>query len=133
MKDVQPNAVPLNEVGHCSHMSALEARTEASALDVAAGSPYDRRREVVKAVPGARLVHRRRLVNDEVPKASAALEAEAAHSGECSPHAIKRVLHEHGIVSALISVPGLRPQRVEVPIRGCFPKSSQDTYNQRRN
>ena len=38
-------------------MSALE-------LDVAAG-PYDRRREVVKAVPGARLVHRRRLVNDE--------------------------------------------------------------------
>ena len=31
-------------------MSALEASTDASALDVAAG-PYDRRREVVKAVP----------------------------------------------------------------------------------
>ncbi|CAH0365569.1 unnamed protein product [Pelagomonas calceolata] len=46
-------------------MSALEARAEASALDVAAASPYDRRREVVKAVPGARLIHRRRLVNDE--------------------------------------------------------------------
>ena len=45
-------------------MSALEASTDASALDVAAG-PYDRRREVTKAVPGARLVHRRRLVNDE--------------------------------------------------------------------
>ena len=46
-------------------MAALEAATtEARALDVAAG-PYDRRREVVKAVPGARLVHRRRLVNDE--------------------------------------------------------------------
>ena len=45
-------------------MSALEARAEARALDVAAG-PYDRRREVVKAVPGARLIHRRRLVNDE--------------------------------------------------------------------
>ena len=45
-------------------MSALEASTEASALDVAAG-PYDRRRQVVKAVPGARLIHRRRLVNDE--------------------------------------------------------------------
>ena len=38
-------------------MSALEASAEASALDVAAG-PYDRRREVVKAVPGARLIHR---------------------------------------------------------------------------
>jgi hypothetical protein len=35
-----------------------------SALDVAAG-PYDRRRQVTKAVPGARLIHRRRLVNDE--------------------------------------------------------------------
>ena len=46
-------------------MAALEAaNTEASALDVAAG-PYDRRREVTKAVPGARLIHRRRLVNDE--------------------------------------------------------------------
>ena len=46
-------------------MVALEAaNTEASALDVAAG-PYDRRRQVTKAVPGARLVHRRRLVNDE--------------------------------------------------------------------
>ena len=46
-------------------MAALEAATtEARALDVAAG-PYDRRREVVKAVPGARLIHRRRLVNDE--------------------------------------------------------------------
>ena len=47
-------------------MAALEAATtEARALDVAAASPYDRRREVVKAVPGARLIHRRRLVNDE--------------------------------------------------------------------
>jgi hypothetical protein len=46
-------------------MAALEAaNTEASALDVAAG-PYDRRRQVTKAVPGARLIHRRRLVNDE--------------------------------------------------------------------
>jgi len=62
---VQPTAVPLNEVGHCSIMSALEASAEARALDVAAASPYDRRREVVKAVPGARLIHRRRLVNDE--------------------------------------------------------------------
>ena len=46
-------------------MAALEAaNTEASALDVAAG-PYDRRRQVTKAVPGARLIHRRRLVNEE--------------------------------------------------------------------
>ena len=46
-------------------MAALEAaNTEASALDVAAG-PYDRRSQVTKAVPGARLIHRRRLVNDE--------------------------------------------------------------------
>ena len=47
-------------------MAALEAaNTEASALDVAAG-PYDRRRQVTGGrARRARLIHRRRLVNEE--------------------------------------------------------------------
>jgi len=48
-------------------MAALEASTTTHALDVAAPlhPQYDARRQVTKAVPGARLVHRRRLLNEE--------------------------------------------------------------------
>ena len=65
LKDAQPNAVPLDEVGHCSPYECSRGKD---------GSQRARRRRgaVRPAPPGseggarrARLIHRRRLVNEE--------------------------------------------------------------------